>query len=230
MWKDFGNGNLRVSESNQTCLNCRAGADSRRQSRLKGENGKRKTANAITHFLPLGQGGVPRRGGGGGWKPENSIMGKIETEKQTVEAMIRLYCKGKKHRKTENGERKTENYRESSNCPSNLSNQNSPSTPISPIPANRSSAHPLTAPRSPLPVPPLCPQCQALLDYAHRRLEHCKFGEDKPSCTRCPVHCYKPAMREQIRQVMRYSGPRMLMHDPIMAIRHLWDFLRAKFS
>ena len=158
------------------------------------------------------------------------MMGKIETEKQTVEAMIRLYCKGKKHRKTENGERKPENYRESSNCPSNPSNQNSPSNPTSPIPANRSSAHPLTAPRSPLTAPPLCPQCQALLDYAHQRLEHCKFGEDKPSCTRCPVHCYKPAMREQIRQVMRYSGPRMLLHDPIMAIRHLWDFLRAKFA
>ena len=157
-------------------------------------------------------------------------MGKIETEKQTVEAMIRLYCKGKKHRKTENGERKTENYRESMNCPSNPSNQNFPTTPTTPIPANRSSAHPLTAPRSPLPVPSLCPQCQALLDYAHQRLERCKFGEDKPSCTRCPVHCYKPAMREQIRQVMRYSGPRMLLHDPIMAIRHLWDFLRAKFS
>ena len=166
-------------------------------------------------------------------------MSKIETEKQTVEAMIRLYCKGKKHRKTENGERKTENYRESPNCPSsqscpsnlsNLSNQNFLTTPISPIPANLSSAHPLTAPRSPLHVLPLCPQCQALLDYAHKRLEHCKFGEDKPSCTRCPVHCYKPAMREQIRQVMRYSGPRMLLHNPIMAIRHLWDFLRAKFS
>lgn len=159
-------------------------------------------------------------------------MSKIETEKQTVEAMIRLYCKEKKHREAEN-------YEKDMNCPSNLnnpsnpSNQNCPSTPITPItpiPANRSSAHPLTAPRSPLPVPSLCPQCQALLDYAHKRLEHCKFGEDKPSCARCPVHCYKPAMREQIRQVMRYSGPRMLLHNPIMAIRHLWDFLRAKFS
>ena len=160
------------------------------------------------------------------------MMSKIETEKQTVEAMIRLYCKGKKHRKTENY-RESMSSQSSQSCPSNPSNQNSPSTPItpiSPIPANRSSSHPPTAPRSPLPVPPLCPQCQALLDYAHKRLEHCKFGEDKPSCTRCPVHCYKPAMREQIRQVMRYSGPRMLLHDPIMAIRHLWDFLRAKFS
>lgn len=144
-------------------------------------------------------------------------MSKIETEKQTVEAMIRLYCKEKRHTKTEN-------YEKDMNCPSNPSNLSNQNSPSSPIPANRSSAHPLTAPRS-----PLCPQCQALLDYAHKRLEHCKFGENKPSCTRCPVHCYKPAMREQIRQVMRYSGPRMLLHDPIMAISHLWDFLRAKF-
>lgn len=147
-------------------------------------------------------------------------MGKIETEKQMVEAMIRLYCKGKRH-----GE--TENYEKDMNCPSNPSNL---SNPIIPIPANRSSSHPLTVPHSPLPVPPLCPQCQALLDYAHKRLEHCKFGEDKPSCTRCPVHCYKPAMRQQIRQVMRYSGPRMLLHNPVLAIRHLWDFLMSKIK
>ena len=159
-------------------------------------------------------------------------MSKIETEKQTVEAMIRLYCNGKRH-----GE--TENYRESPNCPSSPScpsnpiipsSPSSPTTPISPIPANRSSAHPLTAPRSPLPVSSLCPQCQELLTYAHQRLERCKFGNEKPSCTRCPVHCYKPAMRQQIRQVMRYSGPRMLLHNPVLAIRHLWDFLMSKIK
>ena len=147
-------------------------------------------------------------------------MSKIEQEKQTIEAMIRLYCKGKRHTKTEN-------YRESQNCPSNPS---TPISPISPIPANRSSSHPLTAPRSPFTVPPLCPQCQELLTYAHQRLERCKFGNDKPSCTRCPVHCYKPAMRQQIRQVMRYSGPRMLLHNPVLAIRHLWDFLMSKIK
>ena len=155
------------------------------------------------------------------------MMGKIETEKQTVEAMIRLYCKEKRHGETENGKRKAENYEKDMNCPSNLNNpssQSSQSSQSTPISANRLSSH-----LSPLTVTPLCPQCQALLDYALQRLERCRFGEDKPSCTRCPVHCYKPAMREQIRQVMRYSGPRMLLHNPIMAIRHLWDFLMAKF-
>ena len=152
------------------------------------------------------------------------MMGKIETEKQTVEAMIRLYCKKKRHGETENGKRKAENYEKDMNCPSNLNNPSSQSTPTTQISANRLSSH-----LSPLTVTPLCPQCQTLLDYALQRLERCRFGEDKPSCTRCPVHCYKPAMREQIRQVMRYSGPRMLLHNPIMAIRHMWDFLMAKF-
>ena len=153
-------------------------------------------------------------------------MSKIEQEKQMVEAMIRLYCKGKRH-----GE--TENYEKDMNCPSNPSNPiipSTPTTPTTPIPANRSSSHPLAPHRSPLTVPPLCPQCQELLTYAHQRLEHCKFGEDKPSCTCCPVHCYKPAMRQQIRQVMRYSGPRMLLHNPVLAIRHLWDFLMSKIK
>ena len=76
----------------------------------------------------------------------------------------------------------------------------------------------------------LCPQCAELERYAHARLEHCRFGNAKPSCTRCPLHCYKPIMRQRIREVMRYSGPRMLLHNPIMAIAHLWDFLRAKLS
>lgn len=67
----------------------------------------------------------------------------------------------------------------------------------------------------------LCAECTALLEYAHSRLDHCKYGEKKPTCEKCPIHCYKPAMREQIRTVMRYSGPRMLWHHPLAALRHL---------
>ncbi len=76
----------------------------------------------------------------------------------------------------------------------------------------------------------LCSECAELLRYAHARLDRCRYGNAKPSCTRCPVHCYKPIMRQRIRQVMRYSGPRMLLHNPLMAIRHLWDFLCGKLS
>jgi len=67
----------------------------------------------------------------------------------------------------------------------------------------------------------LCEECQALLDYAWARLEHCKFGEKKPTCQKCPIHCYKPEMRQKMREAMRYSGPRMIWYHPIAAIRHL---------
>jgi len=69
----------------------------------------------------------------------------------------------------------------------------------------------------------LCPTCQQLADYAKQRIERCPFKADKPTCAKCAVHCYKPAMREQVRQVMRFSGPRMLIYHPLLAIAHLLD-------
>jgi hypothetical protein len=71
------------------------------------------------------------------------------------------------------------------------------------------------------PSPHLCPDCQLLLNYAHKRLDSCQFGEKKSFCEQCPVHCYKQDMRVKIKQVMRFSGPRMLIHDPPLAIKHL---------
>jgi hypothetical protein len=67
----------------------------------------------------------------------------------------------------------------------------------------------------------ICADCVALHEYAMERLDRCVFGTDKPTCRRCPVHCYKPAMREEIRGIMVYAGPRMLRSYPILAIRHL---------
>ena len=74
----------------------------------------------------------------------------------------------------------------------------------------------------------LCPDCRALSDYAQLRSEHCPFMEQKTFCANCKVHCYKPAMREQIRQVMRFSGPRMLLYHPGMAVWHLACSMREK--
>ena len=67
----------------------------------------------------------------------------------------------------------------------------------------------------------LCPECGEVEDYAHNRLEHCKFGEEKPTCEKCTVHCYKPGYRDKIREIMRFSGPRMIFRYPADAIRHL---------
>lgn len=67
----------------------------------------------------------------------------------------------------------------------------------------------------------LCPECQELYDYAVQRIDKCPFMETKTFCSNCKVHCYSKDYREKIRQVMRFSGPRMLFVHPIMAIRHL---------
>lgn len=94
---------------------------------------------------------------------------RIEQEKQTVERMVRLYCRKKEGNKQ------------------------------------------------------LCPQCEELLGYARTRLSRCPFGENKSTCRQCSIHCYKPEMKERMREVMRYAGPRMLLYHPVAALCHLWQ-------
>ena len=68
----------------------------------------------------------------------------------------------------------------------------------------------------------LCAGCDTLLVYASARLEKCPFGSEKTTCRECPVHCYRPVEREEMKTVMRYAGPRMLWRHPLLAVRHLW--------
>lgn len=75
---------------------------------------------------------------------------------------------------------------------------------------------------------PLCKQCRELSEYACMRSDKCPFMENKTFCSNCKVHCYKPEMREKIRAVMRFSGPRMIFHHPITAIRHVIEVKREK--
>ena len=74
----------------------------------------------------------------------------------------------------------------------------------------------------------LCEDCQELLDYSNQRSDKCPFMESKTFCSNCKVHCYKPEMREKIRKVMRFSGPRMIFHHPITAIKHVIETKKEK--
>lgn len=74
----------------------------------------------------------------------------------------------------------------------------------------------------------ICTECQELLDYAINRSEKCPFMEEKTFCANCKVHCYSPIMREKIRAVMRYSGPRMLFYHPLLASWHLICSIKEK--
>jgi len=97
-------------------------------------------------------------------------MGKIESEKQSVYRMIRLYCR-KKH----------------------------------------------------MPSDDLCPECETLKQYAFLKLDNCRFKDDKKACRYCPAHCYQKDMRVEIRKVMQLSGPRMILYDPVVVFKHLFN-------
>lgn len=73
-----------------------------------------------------------------------------------------------------------------------------------------------------------CSKCERLIDYANERIDNCPFMETKTFCSNCKVHCYKAEMREMIRTVMRYSGPRMLFHNPVMAIKHVVESKKVR--
>jgi hypothetical protein len=73
----------------------------------------------------------------------------------------------------------------------------------------------------------LCAGCDDLLDYASYRLVRCPYGEEKPTCRKCPIHCYSRNMRELMREVMQFAGPRMILRHPILAFHHLHDGRRV---
>lgn len=73
----------------------------------------------------------------------------------------------------------------------------------------------------------LCKDCTSLLDYAITRIDDCTFGIDKPSCEKCPVHCYKKEHREEIKKIMRYSGPRMMFRHPVLTFKHLISNIKS---
>ena len=97
----------------------------------------------------------------------NQDMTHIESEKATVECMIKLYCR--------------KNHKTSA----------------------------------------LCQECRKLMEYAEGKLESCRYGEQKSTCRKCQTHCYVPIYRDIIRDVMRFSGPRMVFCYPLFALKHL---------
>ena len=74
----------------------------------------------------------------------------------------------------------------------------------------------------------LCPECADLVEYALLRIDRCPFHERKPACSHCPVHCFEPDMRDRIRTVMRYAGPKMFPRHPILTVFHLLKQRRRK--
>ena len=76
----------------------------------------------------------------------------------------------------------------------------------------------------------MCSNCSELLEYALKRLTKCSYQENKPTCAKCTIHCYKEPELTKIKTIMRFSGPRMLGRHPILAIQHLIDREYKEYS
>ena len=77
-------------------------------------------------------------------------------------------------------------------------------------------------------APRVCSECADLLRYAEKRRAYCP-KDPKPFCSYCDSHCYNAAMRERMREVMRYAGPRSLLHGhAIDGVKHLLEGRRAR--
>lgn len=74
----------------------------------------------------------------------------------------------------------------------------------------------------------LCKSCLELIEYTERKTENCVYKYNKPACSLCPVHCYSKVYKKKIREVMRFSGPRIIFYSPKSAILHLINVRRTK--
>lgn len=76
----------------------------------------------------------------------------------------------------------------------------------------------------------MCGECQGLFEYATKRIGHCPHKETKTFCSVCKTHCYAPQMREKMREVMKFSGPRMMLYRPNLAISHIVCTVKSKLA
>ena len=67
----------------------------------------------------------------------------------------------------------------------------------------------------------ICDECSDLLNYAVKRNDNCLHGNNKPVCSVCEIHCYSATYRDRIREVMKFSGPRILYRKPLWGVMYL---------
>ncbi len=66
----------------------------------------------------------------------------------------------------------------------------------------------------------LCPECAKLLMHSFVKRTQCPM-DPKPACKHCPRHCYHPDYRARIREVMKYSGMKMVLGGRLDYLFHL---------
>lgn len=72
----------------------------------------------------------------------------------------------------------------------------------------------------------LCPECEEFYLYAVKRIACCPFGEDKPVCGKCKIHCFGKGFKEKAKEIMAFSGPKLLFKHPWLSMRHVMALFR----
>lgn len=66
-----------------------------------------------------------------------------------------------------------------------------------------------------------CSQCIDIINYGKNKINNCPFDNSKPFCSKCSIHCYEKNVQKKVKEIMRYSGPRIIFYHPITSLKHL---------
>jgi hypothetical protein len=66
----------------------------------------------------------------------------------------------------------------------------------------------------------ICAECSELLEHGIKKRSLCPLNP-KPSCKNCHIHCYGPAYRQKIREIMAFSGKWLLLRG---RVDYLWHY------
>jgi len=66
----------------------------------------------------------------------------------------------------------------------------------------------------------ICVACAELLEHGMKKRALCPL-DPKPTCKSCHVHCYTPEYRQKIREIMAYSGRKMILRG---RLDYLWHY------
>jgi hypothetical protein len=68
--------------------------------------------------------------------------------------------------------------------------------------------------------PVLCPECAELVCHGIQKRIKCPL-DPKPSCKKCSIHCYSSEYRARVREIMAFSGRRMILRG---RLDYLWHY------
>lgn len=80
--------------------------------------------------------------------------------------------------------------------------------------------------RLPFPLPEnlgemkICSGCAEFMQYAITKRLKCPLEVEKPSCKHCRIHCYGKEERDMVREIMAYSGRKLLLRGRLDYVWH----------